>query len=129
MTNPLDALSYSAWITGFTVADVPEQMAQAYKDLYGKELTLSDGCANAGYEFLKRLHENEPMYMSSGDAICEKVRKIQSNGCKEMRIEPFDEKVIKAAESVLAKGGRVELIPVKGGGVKVVRVRREEVKK
>lgn len=45
-----------------------------------------------------------------------------------MRIEHFDEKVIKAAESVLAKGDRVELIPVKDG-VKVVRVRREEVEK
>lgn len=40
-----------------------------------------------------------------------------------------DEKTIKAAESVLARGERVELIPVKDGGVKVVRVRREEVKK
>lgn len=39
----------------------------------------------------------------------------------------MDEKTIKAAESVLAKGDRVELIPVKDG-VKVVRVRREEVK-
>jgi len=35
---------------------------------------------------------------------------------------------IKAAEAVLARGERVELIPVKDG-VKVVRVRREEVKK
>lgn len=34
---------------------------------------------------------------------------------------------IRKAESVLAKGDRVELIPVKDG-VKVVRVRREEVK-
>lgn len=34
---------------------------------------------------------------------------------------------IKAAESVLSKGDRVELIPVKDG-VKVVRVRREEVR-
>jgi hypothetical protein len=40
----------------------------------------------------------------------------------------IDEKTIKTAESVLAKGDRVELIPVKDG-VKVVRVRREEVKK
>lgn len=39
----------------------------------------------------------------------------------------IDEKTIKAAESVLAKGDRVELIPVKDD-VKVVRVRREEVK-
>lgn len=39
----------------------------------------------------------------------------------------IDEKTIKLAESILAKGNRVELIPVKDG-VKVVRVRREEVK-
>lgn len=38
-----------------------------------------------------------------------------------------DEKTIKTAEVVLSKGDRVELIPVKDG-VKVVRVRREEVK-
>ncbi len=40
----------------------------------------------------------------------------------------IDEKTIKKVESVLAKGDRAELIPVKNG-VKVVRVRREEVKK
>lgn len=34
---------------------------------------------------------------------------------------------IRKAETVLAKGDRVELIPVKDG-VKVVRVRREEIK-
>ena len=39
----------------------------------------------------------------------------------------MDEKTIKAAEFVLARGDRVELIPIKDG-VKVVRVRREEVK-
>ena len=40
----------------------------------------------------------------------------------------MDDKTIKAAETILQKGDRVELIPVKDG-VKVVRVRREEVKK
>lgn len=40
----------------------------------------------------------------------------------------IDEKIIKAVEAVLTRGERVELIPVKDG-VKVVRVRREEVKK
>lgn len=39
----------------------------------------------------------------------------------------IDFSTIKAIESVLAKGDRVELIPVKDG-VKVLRVRREEVK-
>lgn len=37
------------------------------------------------------------------------------------------EKQIKSAEAVLAKGDRVELIPVKDG-VRVIRVKREEVK-
>lgn len=39
----------------------------------------------------------------------------------------MDEKTIKAADAILQKGDRVELIPVKDG-VKIVRVRREEVK-
>lgn len=39
----------------------------------------------------------------------------------------MDEKQIKAIEAVLAKGHRVELIPVKGG-VKIVHIKREEVK-
>ena len=40
----------------------------------------------------------------------------------------MDEKAWAVIKAILAKGDRVELIPVKGG-VKVVRVRREEVKK
>lgn len=39
----------------------------------------------------------------------------------------MDEKTIEAIESVLAKGDRVELIPVKDG-VKVIQVRRKEIK-
>lgn len=38
----------------------------------------------------------------------------------------MDEKTVKAAESILAKGERVELVPVKNG-VRVLRVRRETV--
>ena len=40
----------------------------------------------------------------------------------------MDEKMIKAIKLALEKGDRVELIPVKDG-VKVMRVRREEMKK
>lgn len=39
----------------------------------------------------------------------------------------MDDKTIKAIEAALAKGDRVEIIPVKDG-VKVMRIRREEVK-
>lgn len=38
------------------------------------------------------------------------------------------EKDIKAIESVLAKGDRVELIPVKDG-VRVIQIKRKEIKK
>lgn len=39
----------------------------------------------------------------------------------------MDEKTIKAIETVLSKGDRVELIPVKDG-VKIIHIKREEVK-
>ena len=73
MQNPLDNLAWGSWITGFCAGDVPDQLAASYKELYGKELTLSDGCENAGYEFLKRLHDNEPIFTSSSDEIAEAV--------------------------------------------------------
>lgn len=39
----------------------------------------------------------------------------------------MDEKTIKAIESVLAKGDRVELIPAKDG-IKIIHIKREVVK-
>ena len=68
MQNPLDNLAWGSWITGFCVGDVPDELAASYKELYGKELTLSDGCENAGYEFLKRLHANEPIFTASSSS-------------------------------------------------------------
>lgn len=38
------------------------------------------------------------------------------------------EQVIKAIESILAKDDRLELIPMPGGEVKVIRIRRDPVK-
>ncbi len=73
MQNPLDNLAWGSWIAGFCVGDEPQRLADAYKSLYGEELTLSDGCENAGYEFLKRLRANEPVYTSSSDEIAESV--------------------------------------------------------
>ena len=73
MQNPLDNLSWGSWITGFCVGEEPDRLAEAYKNLYGEELKLSDGCENAGFEFLKRLHANEPIFTSSSDEIAEAV--------------------------------------------------------
>ena len=73
MQNPLDNLSWGSWITGFCVGEEPARLAEAYKNLYGEELKLSDGCENAGFEFLKRLHANEPIFTASSDEIAEAV--------------------------------------------------------
>ena len=73
MQNPLDNISWGSWITGFCVGDAPDQLAKAYKELYGEDLVLSEGCENAGYEFLKRLHDNEPILTSRDDDIAEAV--------------------------------------------------------
>ena len=73
MQNPLDNLSWGSWITGFCVGEEPDNLAAAYKELYGEELVLSDGCENAGFEFLKRLHANEPIFFDSSDACVEAV--------------------------------------------------------
>ena len=73
MQNPLDNLSWGSWITGFCVGEEPDKLAAAYEELYGEKLVLSDGCANAGYEFLKRLHDNQPIYCASSDESAEAV--------------------------------------------------------
>jgi hypothetical protein len=41
----------------------------------------------------------------------------------------LEQSEIKAIERTLAKGERVELIPVKDGAVRIVKVRREEIKR
>ena len=73
MQNPLDNISWGTWITGFCCEEEAERLAVAYKELYGEDIVLSDGCPNAGYEFLKRLHDNDPIYYASSDATAEAV--------------------------------------------------------
>ena len=73
MQDPLNNVGWGSWLTGFCVGDTPDQLAAAYEELYGEELVLSEGCANAGYEFLKRLRENEPIFTSASDEVAEAV--------------------------------------------------------
>ena len=66
-------LSVGAWITCFCSDAEAERLAAAYKELKGEDLVLSPECPNAGYEFLKRLHDNDPIYCASSDATAEAV--------------------------------------------------------
>lgn len=73
MQNILNDLAWASWATGFCVGDTPAMLETAYKDLTGEDLVLSEGCENAGYEFLKRLYENDPIFTSSSDEVVEGV--------------------------------------------------------
>lgn len=73
MQNPLDNVSWASWITGFCTGDVPDQLAKSYKELTGKELEIDPSCENAGYEFLRRLRGNNPIFTSSSEEVAESV--------------------------------------------------------
>lgn len=73
MQNPIDNLSWSSWITGFTLEETAQKLETEYKEVFGEDIVLSDGCENAGYEFLKRLHDNQPVFCSSSDECAESV--------------------------------------------------------
>ena len=42
-----------------TLVQEPEEMAAAYKRLTGEDIVLSDGVPDAGFEFVKRMLEND----------------------------------------------------------------------
>ncbi len=54
-----------------TIVSQPKILEQAYKDLYGKDIVVKE--ANAGWEFLRKLFENDMLVMSAdgdiGDAV------------------------------------------------------------
>ncbi|GAA4830264.1 ABC transporter substrate-binding protein [Paenibacillus vulneris] len=49
-----------------------DEMKQAYKDKFGKDIVL-EGTENAGYEFIKRFLKNDPVLMKSSDEVVEAV--------------------------------------------------------
>lgn len=50
----------------------PDEMAAAYKEKFGKDIEL-DGTENAGYEFVKRLAQNDLIFTGSSDEMIQAV--------------------------------------------------------
>lgn len=73
LSNPTDDITWGAWLTGFCVGEEPDRLAAAYKELYGEDLVLSEGCENAGYEFLKRFHNNGLIYYGSSEEVANAI--------------------------------------------------------
>ncbi|TSB47410.1 ABC transporter substrate-binding protein [Alkalicoccobacillus porphyridii] len=55
-----------------TIVQNTDEMEAAYKDKFGTDIEL-DGTDNAGYEFIKQLLANDPVFLSSGDDVVEAV--------------------------------------------------------
>ena len=70
VTNPLDNHSHMCIYVGL-VLDA-DSLADDYKRVFGEEITLH-GTENAGYEFLKRFMENDPVFISSSSEMVEAV--------------------------------------------------------
>ena len=77
MKEPGSEATYLALFSNFTAH--PEQLEQAYKDKYGKDLEytyqddLGFGAKNAGYEYLYRLSQLKVTFISDGDEIVQAV--------------------------------------------------------
>lgn len=69
MQDPVSDVTYSELF--IAIIQNADDMAEAYKDKYGEEIELTE--ENAGYEFIKRFIENDPVLISSGEDIIESV--------------------------------------------------------
>lgn len=70
-TDPMGDVGYMSLLTTFTQnGDI---MAEEYKKVFGEDIVLSEGCENAGYEFIKRFAQNSPVFESSSGKIVESV--------------------------------------------------------
>jgi len=65
--DPLDSLSNFMGVC--TLAQHADEMAAAYKSLTGKDIELSDGVPDAGYEFIYRLLHNDLVILKSGSKV------------------------------------------------------------
>jgi|SRR5699024_3369527 len=69
MQDPVSDVSYSELF--IAIIQHADEMEEAYKDKYGEEIELKE--ENAGYEFIKRFIENDPVLISSGEDIIDSV--------------------------------------------------------
>jgi iron(III) transport system substrate-binding protein len=67
--TPLESLSNFMGVA--TIAQHADEMAAAYKRLTGKEIELSEGVPDAGYEFIYRLLRNDLVILKSGSKVAE----------------------------------------------------------
>ena len=70
LINPLDNHSHMCIYTGIVLN--ADAFADDYRRVFGEDIMLH-GTQNAGYEFLKRFMENDPVFISSNAELAEAV--------------------------------------------------------
>ncbi len=65
--NPLESLSNFMGVC--TLVQHADELAAAYKQLTGEDITLSEGVPDAGYEFVYRLLHNDLVILKSGSKV------------------------------------------------------------
>jgi iron(III) transport system substrate-binding protein len=69
-----DPLSANTYIINFAAfAQNAKFFEEDYERVFGEKLVLSPGCPTAGHELIKRLVDNDLIFESSSDAVCEAV--------------------------------------------------------
>ena len=91
-----------------------DDMEKAYIEEFGEKLVLSDGCENAGYEFMKRIAENDPIIVTS------ESKSIKAIGAPGQKSAPFvmgasskmryagDKVLVDVVKEIKPKNGKVD---------------------
>ncbi|NCB02963.1 MAG: ABC transporter substrate-binding protein [Spirochaetia bacterium] len=85
--DPLASLSNLMGIVA--IAGQAEEMAAAYKRFYNKDITLSPGVKNAGYEWIYRLLHNDLIISDSGGTVTGASGKKGQKGLPPISITTF----------------------------------------
>ena len=71
MQNPLDSFEYL--VNFATLIRYSDEIAAEHQKVFGRPVQLSAGCPTAGHELIKRLAENDIIFASNSDGVCEAV--------------------------------------------------------
>ncbi|MGP1433840.1 MAG: ABC transporter substrate-binding protein [Catonella sp.] len=59
------------FLAGLTSPEFSDKLAKAYKEFYGKDITLDEDCKNAGYQFIRKFMPNVTFGSGDGDIATE----------------------------------------------------------
>lgn len=80
-----------------------EDMAAAYKEKYGEEIVLND-TENAGYEFIKRLLANDPVFVQSSDDV------VTAVGTAGQQNPPLGVTTSSKSRNIIDKGFKMQFV-------------------